>query len=175
MSQAVPVSIELSPRKIPTKFKVFALVFAMSVVSLQFIFPAWKIVSETGNAADTLERPYTESPLARGLLFNTPSVENLAPPPPTMNRGAVATNGQAHLSAKVDWKATMQVLLLSLAYLAVGTFGVFAGKPDRSLLVKRIRQFLVLSCCITAAVAAMSVYSCLNGKFSPGAYWHKAN
>lgn len=182
MNQAVPVSIELSPKKTPAKFKIYALVFALSILLLQLVCPAWKIVwTRAGQPAVTkFERPFVEAPLARSFVFRPPNIDQIGSPPlQTLQQSAPAdlpsTSGTVtgDIAAQIDWKSTAQMLLISLAYLSVGAFGVFSGKPDRSLLTRRIRQFASLSIAIVLVAGGMAVYSCAAGKMSPQAYWHK--
>ncbi|MBY0547814.1 MAG: hypothetical protein K2W95_11000 [Candidatus Obscuribacterales bacterium] len=172
MNQAVPVSIELSPKRPSAKYTVYALLFGAALLILQLLCPAWKIVwtnSETPTPT-VFERPMVETPLARGFLFLPPNPSGIAPPPGSKTSSNPNFRSTA---AQIDGKATTQVLLISLVYLGVGAFGVFAGKPDLALLKKRMRQFVFLSGAILLVGAGMAIYSCAAGKMSPQAYWHQ--
>lgn len=170
--QSVPVSIELSPKRPSAKYTYYALLFGGALLILQLACPAWKIVwLKTDQPTPTVfERPMVETPLARGFLLLPPSPDKIAPPPGY--QASTDPNFQ-HAYAQIDAKATTQVLLISLVYLGLGAFGIFAGKPDLALLKKRMRQFAFLSVAILLVGSGMAVYSCAAGKMSPQAYWQK--
>lgn len=172
MNEAVPVSIELSPKRTSAKYTRYALLFGAAVLILQLVCPAWRIVwLNTDQPTPTVfARPMVETPLARGFLFLPPNPEKIAPPPGSPSS---ADPNFQKVYAEIDTKATTQVLLISLVYLGLGAFGVFAGNPDLALLKKRVRQFAFLSAAILLVGSGMAVYSCAAGKMSPQAYWQR--